>query len=314
MLGQNLEQLFPRSTVLGEPIHRAIERRESVRSQLVDLGRQNGHHTRLLVNVEVLRKSGDQHHAGILVTFRDAETRREIELQLDISSRLAAISRLTGGVAHEIKNPLNAIALHLEVLRTKSEPVEPEIEVIAREIKRLDNVVKTFLNFNRPLEVQARALDLAALAKDVVSLIEPDAASKGVRVETELNHACWVNGDDDLLRQAILNIVVNGVEAMKNGGRLTLTSGQTGGQCELRIADEGPGIAPELREKIFNLYFSTKEQGSGIGLAMTFRIVQLHSGKIDVVSEVGKGTTFLLRFPMLRTVEAAPAMVEPVST
>jgi signal transduction histidine kinase len=116
------------------------------------------------------------------------------------------------------------------------------------------------------------------------------------------------------LRQAILNIVVNGVEAMKQGGRLTLTSAQEAGQCVLMIADEGPGIAPELREKIFNLYFSTKEKGSGIGLAMTFRIVQLHSGKIDVVSEVGKGTTFLLRFPTLRTIEPTPVMVEPVNT
>jgi signal transduction histidine kinase len=106
-----------------------------------------------------------------------------------------------------------------------------------------------------------------------------------------------INGDADLLKQAILNIVNNGIEAMHAGGELTVRTCWDGEDCQLTIADAGPGIAPEIQDRVFNLYFTTKIQGSGIGLATTFRVVQMHSGTIDFVSESGKGTTFRLRFP-----------------
>jgi signal transduction histidine kinase len=237
---------------------------------------------------------------GTLVTLRDIESRRQLEQQLDFSTRLAAISRLTGGVAHEIKNPLNAMALHLEVLKGKLGGEQPEIEVIGREIKRLDTVVKTFLNFNRPVDLNYKPIDFNELVKQVLALVSLDANAKNVALKTVLQaDQLWINGDPDLLKQAILNVINNGMEAMTEGGTLTTGTTSDGGQCQLMVSDAGPGIAREIQSRVFQLYFTTKESGSGIGLATTFRVVQLHNGTIDFTSEPGKGTTFRLRFPRM---------------
>lgn len=297
MIGHGLEELFPASTVLGGVIWNALRNRQPLRDQPVTLARPGAMTLRLLVSMEVLRKSPGQEEVGTLIRLRDVESRRQLEKQLDISSRLAAISRLSSGVAHEIKNPLNAMALHLEVLRGRLDIEQPELDVIAREIKRLDSVVKTFLNFNRPIEFQPRPLDLGQVVGQVVSLVSVDAQAKNIQLETVLADKLWVNGDPDLLKQALLNVVNNGMEAMPDGGKLVIRAEWSGEDCQVTITDAGPGIPQAIQDRIFKLYFTTKEQGSGIGLATTFRVVQLHSGTIDFASETGRGTTFRLRFP-----------------
>jgi PAS domain S-box-containing protein len=303
LVGRGMTELFPPSSALGVAILNAIELRQPLKDLALTLER-DGASVRLLVNVEMLEAFPGHQRIGTLVTLRDSETRRQIQSQLDVSARLAAISRLTGGVAHEIKNPLQAITVHLELLRSKlageTDTVAPEIETIAREIQRLDRVVKTFLDFTRPIELKMRDLKMETLAREVAALEGPSAGQQGVRIELDAEPGeILVHGDPDLLKQAILNVVVNGVEAMKAGGRLGIELRQEGGECRLSISDEGVGIPPEIREKIFNLYYSTKGKGSGIGLAMTYRVVQLHNGTIDFSSEVGKGTTFRLRFPAI---------------
>jgi signal transduction histidine kinase len=297
LIGRSLEEVFPDSTVLGSVIVNAVRARESVHNQPVTIPPEAGGAQRLLVSVEILTRPPSQEDIGTLITLRDVESRRQLEVQLGISSRLAAISRLTSGVAHEIKNPLNAMALHLEVLKGKLEIQEPELDVISREIKRLDNVVKTFLNFNKPVVLQARPIELNRVVEQVVALVLVEAQARNIEIESLLNGKLWINGDPDLLKQAILNVVNNGLEAMQDGGKLAVHTEWGGDECLLTIRDAGPGIAPEIQDRIFNLYFTTKEHGSGIGLATTFRVVQLHSGTIDFVSEQGKGTTFRLRFP-----------------
>ncbi len=172
--------------------------------------------------------------------------------ELDVATRLAAISRISGGVAHEIKNPLNAISLHLDLLRARIGDPEPELTGI---------------------DLQFEALEPA----------EP----------------MWIKGDADLLKQAMLNLVTNALEAMKTGGYLKLRVGRIENVVTLEVADNGPGIPPDLRDKVFQLYFTTKTRGSGIGLAMTYRAVQLHNGTIDFASEDGRGTTFRMKFPAL---------------
>jgi PAS domain S-box-containing protein len=299
ILGRQFDELFPKDSVLGFLVTRAVQMRQPLRDELVTLSNGGDSSMRVLLNVEILQKNTDDEQIGTLVTLRDAETRKQLEQQLDVSSRLAAISRLTSGVAHEIKNPLNAMALHLEVLKNKLDATEPEIEVIAREIQRLDNVVKTFLSFNKPIELQASPVDLSGLVQEVVTLVAVDAGEKNIQVSTNFDGDAWVNGDRDLLKQAILNVVINALEAMQAGGRLAVTTERAGAESHVVITDSGGGIPPEVQDKIFNLYFTTKDGGSGIGLAMTFRVVQLHSGTIDFVSEQAKGTTFRLRFPEL---------------
>ena len=146
-------------------------------------------------------------------------------------------------------------------------------------------------------EGRSERLLQADLIEQVLALVSVDAQAKNIQIETVLTRKLWLNGDPDLLKQAILNVVNNGLEAMLEGGKLVIRTEWVGDECQLRITDAGAGIPPEIQGRIFNLYFTTKEQGSGIGLATTFRVVQLHSGTIDFVSEPGRGTTFRLRFP-----------------
>ena len=297
MAGRGIEELFPVSSALGNLIGRALQLRQSVLDQPTTISRNGASNVRLLASVEILEKPGEQEQVGTVVKLRDVESRRQLERQLDFSSRLAAISRLTGGVAHEIKNPLNAMALHLEVLRSKLDTEQPELDVIAREIRRLDTVVKTFLNFNRPVELQARPLNLAQIVEQVLALVSVDAQDKNIELETAIADKLWLNGDPDLLQQAILNVVNNGMEAMREGGKLSIRAEWAGDICQVIVRDNGHGIPAEIQDRVFNLYFTTKREGSGIGLATTFRVVQLHSGTIDFITEPGRGTTFRLRFP-----------------
>lgn len=302
IMGRSLTELFPPSSAIGAAIRNAIEVRRPLKDLPLTLEQDGSEPTRLLVTVEMLEAFPDHQRMGTLISMRDAETRRQIQSQLDVSARLAAISRLTGGVAHEIKNPLQAITVHLELLRSKLagefDIVAPEIETIAREIQRLDRVVKAFLDFTRPVDLKMRSLEMVGIAREVAALVGPSAARQNVTIDLDAEPAeIFVHGDRDLIQQAMLNVVVNGVEAMKQGGRLQMQLRLQGGECSLNITDQGVGIPPENHEKIFNLYYSTKGKGSGIGLAMTFRVVQLHNGTIDFTSEPGKGTTFRLRFP-----------------
>jgi PAS domain S-box-containing protein len=300
MAGRTVQELFPPTTILGEIIGGALRSGRSIEEQPVVIPRSGTGPLRLVVSVQLLRSRSGQEDMGTLITLRDVESRRQLEQQLDFSTRLAAISRLSGGVAHEIKNPLNAMALHLEVLKGKLHGQQPEIEVIGREIKRLDTVVKTFLNFNRPVDLNYKPIDLNEIVKHVLALVSVDANAKNVALKTVLQaDKLWIQGDPDLLQQAILNVINNGLEAMTAGGTLTTRTENDGGQCQLSVSDAGPGIAPEIQPRVFQLYFTTKETGSGIGLATTYRVVQLHNGTIDFTSEPGKGTTFRLRFPRM---------------
>jgi signal transduction histidine kinase len=227
--------------------------------------------------------------------------------QLDVATRLAAISRLTGGVAHEIKNPLNAIALRLELLRARLGDPEPEvagqIDILSKEVLRLDRVVKTFLDFSRPVEVHLEDVDLGALAREVTEFVTPQARMAKIQVEFSAPpEPALMRGDSDLLKQAVLNLVINAVDAMPDGGRLRVTlekgrADKNDDKLILEVSDTGGGIRPELRDKVFQLYFTTKLGGSGIGLAMTYRAVQLHNGTINFKSEAEYGTTFRLEFP-----------------
>jgi PAS domain S-box-containing protein len=308
MMGRGVDELLPPGAQLGALVESAIQSRRPLHDHLLSVSRGDGAPLRLLVDVEVLEDFPGHDRFGTMVTLRDADTRRQIGAQLDVAARLAAISRLTGGVAHEIKNPLNAITLHVEVLKAKLGPdaqtVATEIDVISREIARLDRVVTTFLDFTRPVEIRMADLDLAEIARDVAALVKPQASRGSVEIALLIPQGgVGIRGDRDLLKQAALNVVVNAVEAMKDGGNLRIEVGRDGGYCLFSVSDEGGGIPPEVKEKIFNLYFSTKGKGSGIGLAVTFRVVQLHGGTIEFSSEYGKGTTFLLRFPAIEQVQ-----------
>jgi signal transduction histidine kinase len=256
----------------------------------------------VLLSVDPLEGTGSG-AGGILVRLRDPEAQRKVGRELQTADRLSAISKVTSGVAHEVKNPLNAILLHVELAKNKlaagDTDIGPQMEIVSREILRLDRVVRTFLDFTRPVELNLVCIPLQDLVAEVVELARPQANSAKIRIAVRQNvEGVEVRVDRDLIKQAILNVVVNGMQAMSEGGDLTFESSVVKDMAEIRISDTGPGIAPELKDRIFRLYFTTKQGGSGIGLAMTFRILQLHDGTIGFDSVLGKGTTFLIRLPI----------------
>ena len=302
--GSSIADIFPPSTNLGFLIAQASETGMRIRNRRIPLesssnGSESG--ASVLLSVDWLEGSGMR--TGLLVRLRDPEAQRQIGRELQTADRLAAISRISGGVAHEVKNPLNAILLHVEVARTRLKQgeadVSPQMEVISREILRLDRVVKTFLDFTRPVELNYRVVPLREVVREVEELTRPQAEAAKIRMVVVPEHDdVDVRVDRDMFKQAFLNVVINAIQSMKDGGELRLECSSNRDTAEIRIIDTGHGIPPELRDKIFRLYFTTKQGGSGIGLAMTFRIVQLHDGTIDFNSEPGKGTTFVIRLPI----------------
>ncbi len=158
--------------------------------------------------------------------------------------------------------------------------------------------MKTFLDFSRPVEVHFADVDLAKLTREVADLMTPPAQLAHVTVEVDSpSGPVPLRGDADLIKQALMNLVTNAIEAMKEGGSLRLKTARDNGAVTLEVSDTGPGIPAALRNKVFQLYFTTKGKSSGIGLAMTYRAVQLHNGTIEFESAEGRGTTFRIQFP-----------------
>jgi signal transduction histidine kinase len=173
------------------------------------------------------------------------------------------------------------------------------VEVIESEIRRLDEVVQGFLKFTRPEDIRLQPVRPRALFDEIFPVIEPEAQRNAVTVHVDVSpHAPAINGDPGMLRQVFLNLAINACQAMPTGGALRLiASAASRGRVELRVQDTGIGIPPENLQKIFDLYFTTKDHGTGIGLSMVYRIVQLHDGEIEVHSTPGRGTTFRVLLP-----------------
>jgi PAS domain S-box-containing protein len=297
MLGRHPAEIFSRDSRLGRVILDALAQRHPVVQE--EIQDEQGRH--IQVTLDFIEEQGER--IGALLTLRDAESVHRIEDEIELSRRLAAIGRLTSGVAHEVKNPINAIVVHLEVLRQKMREIDPDtrrhVDVIGSEIQRLDRVVQTLVDFTRPVELRLGDMDLRKVVEDVVTLASPAAEKHNVLIERQAApEPLPVRIDADLVKQAVLNIVLNGVQAMPQGGTLRIAVKREGEGAVITVRDQGAGIPENIRDKIFNLYFTTKTGGSGIGLAMAYRVVQLHHGSVEFTSIMDHGTTFFLRFPV----------------
>jgi PAS domain S-box-containing protein len=297
--GRRISEIFP----AGHPLRAAFRIEgndiEAVEGREVKIERSNGPQ-RIGVRVEVIREHGSR--MGTLVTLRDVESIERIGNQLEVSERLAAIGRVTAGVAHEVKNPLNSMRLWLEVLKANM-PVDPEpqqaVKMLDSEIDRLDRAVKTFLNFTKPVELHLEETDLRTLLDEVLDSARPSIAKVGLELRVDFPAefpAAFV--DRQLIHQVVLNLLLNASEFTNPGGRITLSLARSGEHAVISIADSGRGISPEDQDKIFQLFFTTRPGGTGIGLANAFRFVQLHNGQIEFESEVGRGTTFRVELPL----------------
>ncbi len=330
LLGRRVSEIFP----AGHPVQRALRIRgdqlepvEAVEVQLV--GAAPGEPMRVSAAVQVISENGRR--TGALITLRDLDSLERLGSQLQISERMSALGRVTAGVAHEVKNPLNSMRLWLENLKQslpaaassndgESAMAQQAVKILDSEIDRLDRVVKTFLDFTKPVEMEFSDVDLRDLLSEVAIVAQPQIERAGVQLHMDLaTRVPLVRADRQLLKQAVLNLALNAVQAMGSwkpgvrppgaGSRLTLGLRRTGELAEIVVSDTGPGIPPEHRAKVFQLFFTTRPSGSGIGLATAFRVVQLHNGSIDFESESGRGTTFRIELPLAHTTreEAAPA-------
>jgi len=302
MLGLQAREIFDRLTVLGRTLCDAFDAGVSLIQEeiLTETGR------RVQVSLDFIFDDKTSQGLGALLTLHDLESAEAIESELELSRRMAAIGRLTSGVGHEVKNPINAIVVHVELLKNKLSgagiPATRHLEIIEAEIHRLDRVVQLLVDFSRPVELRLREQDLREVIDDVLVLSAAELSTHNVTLESQVpSKPLIVNIDADLLKQAALNVIQNGAQAMPEGGTLRVVLEEQRKHALLRISDEGSGIPDDIREKIFDLYFTTKAGGSGIGLAMTYRIVQLHYGSIEVQSNPGRGTEFLLRIPLSAT-------------
>ncbi len=292
-----------------------------------------------LVMTHVISDVGDK-IVGVMLVARNLDYLSRVQSTINYSRKLVALGRLSAGVAHEVKNPLNAMTIHLELLKQKlaaakapvnergevvplasgtplaatrvrdgviaqpsldAESALEHVKIIANEIRRLDEVVQGFLKFTRPEELKLQPIVVRDLVDDVARIVAAEASTAGVQVRVECPDSVPdISGDPGMLRQALLNLAINACQAMPNGGHLRITcAAARGRRVEIKVEDTGVGISSADLERIFNLYFTTKAKGSGIGLSMVYRIVQLHDGEIEVESVPGVGTTFRLLLPQL---------------
>jgi len=312
LLGRRAEDIFPPDHDVRETVMIQNGELVPVASAEVVLSGIDGPARRVGVSVEVIGEGATR--MGTLVKFKDLESRERIGTQLQVSERLANLGRITAGVAHEVKNPLNSMRIWLENLKASLPEEEglplQAVRVLDSEIDRLDSVVKRFLDFTRPPEMHQEELSLREILENVIAVERPRLEKANIRIDIRLAaDVPNVLVDKPLLQQALINLLVNAAEAMPGGGNLYVALRRRGETAEIEIRDTGRGIAPEHRQRIFQLFFTTRPGGSGIGLASAFRTVQLHNGSIEFDSEVGRGTTFRIALPLAHQLE--PALSRP---
>ncbi len=309
LVGKALEEIFKSETPLGAAVLAAFAAPPAAGAETVVL--EDGRRVQFSLD-RIDDGEGGSGKMGTLLTLRDTESAMKLEQELEVSRRLVAIGRLTAGVGHEVKNPINAMVVHLELLRSKLTGIggnsvpgaKRHVDILAGEMQRLDRVVQTLADFTRPMELHLGDYDLRQVITSVVELTGAEMLEAGVHVEFMTpTQSVMVRVDADLIRQALLNLLLNGMQAMPRGGVIQVRLHRHKQNAVVEVIDEGEGIRPELLPRIFDLYFTTKPTGSGIGLAMTYRILQMHGGILEVRSDVNPhsvdhGTTITLQLPV----------------
>jgi two-component system sensor histidine kinase HydH len=228
---------------------------------------------------------------------------RALEAEMARGERLATVGNLAAAVAHEIRNPLSAVSMGLQRLRAEFEPAERDeyrrmVDLVQGEVRRLNAIVEEFLSLARPIQLRPEPVGVAALLDEIRQLVEPQARQAGIVLEQAIPPSLPdIRADRDRIKQVLLNLALNAIEAMPTGGRLTLGAAASSAALTLVVTDTGSGIPPELLPRVFEPYVTTKTKGLGLGLAIARRMVEAHGGRIEVESQVGQGTSFRIVLP-----------------
>lgn len=240
---------------------------------------------------------GGGQQVGWIAIFRDLSRVRQLEMRIRRSEKFAAIGRMAAGIAHEIRNPLASMSGSIQMMRAGDpDPVQARLmDIVLREIDRLNRLISDFLQFARPTPPDLRAVDLAELLAEVHTMFENRGAQAALAVEVDAG--CQVWADAARLRQVIWNLLLNAAAAMPDGGQITVRAQQTEDGVRIAVADQGVGMAPDVVEHIFDPFYTTKPEGTGLGLAQVHRIIEEHGGAIEVDSAPDQGTTFTVLLP-----------------
>jgi two-component system sensor histidine kinase HydH len=240
---------------------------------------------------------------GKVLLISDVTEIKSLEQRMRESERLAAIGRMAGGVAHEVRNPLSSIKGLALLLKNKFPTGSKEqttADLLIQETERMNRTITEMLSFTRPSALKLAPVDLANLLRRSLELVKAEAADNRIAIELDVQPGLEpILGDVDRLQQVVMNVVLNALQAMEYGGALTVKLSNSADRrgVELRISDTGVGVSPELLSQVFYPYFTTKPSGTGIGLAISQKIVADHGGTIDMESEPGKGTTVIIQLP-----------------
>lgn len=309
------EKLFNRSAeeAIGKHCGDILGRQQSLLDQALATGvgvrdQEVSYHlgdrrATLLVTTTLLRGSDGSIHSAVAV-LKDLTEKKALEASLRQRERLSAMGELAAGVAHEIRNPLNAIAMIAQRFEKEFVPKEGEAEyrqlarAVVAETRRVSEIVQRFLEFARPPQLQLRDIDLSEVAARAARLVQSQALQQEITLETDLLPNLILPLDSNQMEQVLLNLLQNSLHATPRGGRIRVRSYRRADEIVAEVQDTGLGIPQENLNKIFDLYFTTKETGTGMGLSLSHRIVSEHGGRMEVESEVGKGTTVRVVLPL----------------
>ncbi len=231
------------------------------------------------------------------------EEQKEYQKQLIFSERMRSLGELSAGLAHEIKNPLSSIKSSVEIIEgtvNKNSPAGEFLEILSQETERLNKVVNNFLSFARPAKPDLLPCKIDEIIEPVIKLLKPEFEKNDISIEKEIEKGLpEISGDAQQLQQVFLNISLNAIQAMPDGGNLYVSIKKIEPYIKIDFRDTGAGISKENLEKLFTPFFTTKKEGNGIGLAISYRIIENHRGKISVESELNRGSGFSVKLPYL---------------
>jgi len=239
-----------------------------------------------------------------VLIIKDLTELKKLERQISRNEQMNAMGQLASGVAHEIRNPLNSIATIVQQLDKDFEPINDKDEfhslakIVSKEVQRMNRTIENFLRFSKPEPILKNKFQLKDLLTAIEEQFVPLLKEKGIKFFLEENWDGIVNWDKNQIKQVLINLITNSIESIKDSGEIVLIISKIDKNVELKLSDNGEGIPKENLQKIFNLYFTSKAKGTGIGLSIIQRIVNEHSGIVTVESTQEKGTSFTISIPI----------------
>ncbi|HET6486074.1 MAG TPA: ATP-binding protein [Spirochaetia bacterium] len=262
------------------------------------------------LSVSLLPLVRDGSVQGNVVHIEDVTEKRSKEARLRRAESLASLTTLAAGVAHEIKNPLGSMGIHLQLIRKKmsgkkcieAKDIDQHLSVMGEEVDRLNRIVVDFLFAVKPMDTRLEDGDINVVIQELLEFVRPEMDQAGVTLQADLAVGLpTLRLDPRYIKQALLNLIKNAVAAMPGGGTLRIATERVGEEVRLRVSDTGTGIPDDIMDKIFEPYFTTKPFGTGLGLTIVFKIVKEHFGDITVTSRASEGTTFTISLPVPQT-------------